>query len=116
MSPPFASRPGRLRAGKQQMRRAWLLLALLPAGCGPLGSDPLTETGTWHPTEANETNLRAMVANPADLSGGRPEGAAPGALPVGAIDRMQTDKLKPLSTMDASSGSAQGSGTANAAQ
>jgi pilus assembly protein CpaD len=45
---------------------------------------------------ADAINLGMMVANPADLAGGRTLGAAPGKPEVAAIDRYQNDQVTPL--------------------
>lgn len=86
------------------VRRALAIaLLLLAAGCS-LDSNPLYQPGTWHPTGANDVNLRAMVADPADLAGRRTTGITPAPLAVGAIARMNTDKVKPLHGGEASPG------------
>jgi hypothetical protein len=46
----------------------WLPLALAAGGC--MDPEPYTRPGTWQATGANDANLRAMVANPADLQRG----------------------------------------------
>lgn len=49
-------------------RIAALLPLILVAGCA---AEPFERPGTWRATGANEQNLRAMVANPADLERGQ---------------------------------------------
>lgn len=100
------------------MRIAFLLaVLLLPAGCG-LNSDPMKQPGTWEPTGANDINLRAMVADPADLGGRITSASTPAALPVRAIDNMNADKAKPLYAPETTSayGSGGGGGGASATQ
>jgi hypothetical protein len=46
----------------------WLPLALVAGGC--IDPEPYTRPGTWQATGANDANLRAMIANPADLTRG----------------------------------------------
>lgn len=49
---------------------------------------------------ANAINLGTMVANPADLAGGRMLGAASGKTAVSAVDRYLSDQVTPLITTD----------------
>jgi hypothetical protein len=78
---------------EMRMRRPslllWLPLALATAGC--IDPEPYTRPGTWQATGANDANLRAMIANPADLERGvapstasRGEAAAIAAARLGA--------------------------------
>jgi hypothetical protein len=46
----------------------WLPLALVAGGC--IDPEPYNRPGTWQATGANDANLRAMIANPADLTRG----------------------------------------------
>jgi len=86
-------------------RRLMPLLAgaLALAGCAGL-ADPMERAGTWQPRGANEANLRAMIANPADLERGEgdPRGRARQA--AGAIERLEDDAVKPLPDMRATPG------------
>jgi pilus assembly protein CpaD len=49
---------------------------------------------------ADAINLGTMVANPADLAGGRMLGAASGKTAVSAVDRYLSDQVTPLITTD----------------
>ena len=72
-----------------------LLLVLFAAGCTTVGN-PLYRAGTWHPTGANAANLAAMVANPHDLVEGEAAPGVPGPVAVMPVERLRTDKIKPL--------------------
>lgn len=80
-----------------------LIALLLLAGCGQLASNPVDQPGTWKPIGANDINLRAMIADPADLGGRISPAAAPATLGVEAIDRMKADKVKSIASPEASS-------------
>jgi type IV pilus biogenesis protein CpaD/CtpE len=73
---------------------ALLLLLLVFAGCDRL--DPYKREGVWRPNGANEANLRAMVAVPADLATATPAGPADGGLAAAALDRLRHDRVRPL--------------------
>ncbi len=75
---------------------ALLLLPLLvaPAGCNQI--DPYTRPGNWRPNGANDANLRAMVAVPADLVAATPASPASGQLSAAAVDRLRHDAVRPL--------------------
>ncbi len=74
--------------------RISLALLLLLAGCEAI--DPTTREGMWHPNGANDTNLRAMVAVPADLVRGRTPEGGDGQQAAAALDRARHDKVRPL--------------------
>lgn len=76
------------------MRALLLLLPAALAGCGAI--DPLARPGVWHPTGANDANLRAMAANPQDLAGGVGSPLADGTLAAAAVARYHADRVKPL--------------------
>jgi hypothetical protein len=74
---------------RKPTRLLWLPLALAAGGC--IDPEPFTRPNTWQATGANDANLRAMIANPADLQRGlapataaRGEAAAIAAAPLGA--------------------------------
>ena len=68
--------------------------ALAPAACAPL--DPLYRSGEWHPSHANDTDLVAMVANPADLVHGRQTAQVDGLQAAAAVARLRQDNVKQL--------------------
>lgn len=75
-------------------RAAALLLPILTlAGCAV---DPYTRDGVWRPSAVNDTNLRAMVADPRDLQQGVGEPGANGALAAAAVQRLLEDRVRPL--------------------
>jgi type IV pilus biogenesis protein CpaD/CtpE len=69
-----------------------VLLAL--AGCAE--TDPYEREGVWRPNGANDANLRAMVANPADLARGVGDGRGNSQQAEAAIERLRADKVKAL--------------------
>ncbi len=73
---------------------ALVLLSL--AGCDVATRDSWEDAGTWRPTGANQTNLQAMVANPDDLNIGRGERGGSAIIATTAVNRVLTDKIKPL--------------------
>ena len=84
-----------------------LLSLIVLTGC--LGRDPYARTDVWHPTGANAANLAAMVANPHDLMRGRGVSSIDTKSIALGIDRLQTDRPRPLSP-SASAGGAGGGG------
>ena len=72
----------------------FLLAAMSLAGCA--STDPLTRDGLWQPSGANEANLAAMVANPADLIQGRGAEGSDGQRAAAAVARLRTDHVKTL--------------------
>jgi len=77
-------------------RFAALLLPLLVALAGCDQVDPYTRPGNWRPNGANDANLRAMVAVPADLVAATPASPANGQLSAAAVDRLRHDTVRPL--------------------
>ncbi len=83
-------------------RSVALLLPLLPlvplvavlAGCNAV--DPYTRAGNGRPNGANDSNLRAMAAVPADLAVATPASPANGHLAAAALNRLRNDQVKPL--------------------
>jgi type IV pilus biogenesis protein CpaD/CtpE len=68
------------------------------SGCADLAgvTDPYQRAGTWKPSGANEANLRAMVADPADLVHGRGDNVAMGQTAAVAVERLRAGKIKRL--------------------
>ncbi len=85
-------------AARLLLRAALLLIPLTAAGCDAI--DPYARPGVWTPTGASEANLRAMVANPADLVQGAGESGTPGEPAAGAVAAWRADHAKPLPAGD----------------
>jgi hypothetical protein len=79
----------------------WLTAALLLAGCTYDLTDPYQRPGTYRPTGDNDANLRAMVANPADLVEGTGSGAAVGGEAAPPVARLLAGKRYPLPDLNA---------------
>jgi len=77
-------------------RIAALLLPLLVALTGCNLTDPYIRAGNWRPNGANDANLRAMVAVPADLAVATPASPADGKLAASAVARLRTETVRPL--------------------
>ena len=73
---------------------ASLMLSL--SACDQANRDPFERIYTWQPTGANEENLRAMVANPNDLTVGQSARGSHAIIANAAVTRVLTDKVKPL--------------------
>jgi len=69
-----------------------LLATAALAGC----TDPYAWPGTWHPTQVNDVNLRAMVADPADLVWGASGTGTDGQLAAAAVERLRNGHAPPL--------------------
>ncbi|MGI4941903.1 MAG: CpaD family pilus assembly lipoprotein [Janthinobacterium lividum] len=77
------------------MNRTMVLLGVLAiASC--TSTDPLTRDGLWQPSGANEANLAAMVADPADLVRGKEAEGSDGQRAAAAVARLRLDRVKPL--------------------
>ena len=85
-------------APKFYWRASFLLITLFAAGCDAI--DPYARPGVWTPIGASETNLRAMVANPADLAQGVGETGAVGQPAAEAVAAWRADHAKPLPAGD----------------
>lgn len=86
-------------SGRMSGRLALLAIvaALGVTGC----ADPeIDRPGTWKPTGINDQNLRAMLADPQDLSGGTGALTARGNSASRAVTRLLIDRRRPL--LDAS--------------
>jgi hypothetical protein len=75
-------------------RGAALALALLAAGCGPRYD--IDRPGTWQPIGANDHNLRAMLADPRDLTSGASTATDRANGPSRAVTRLYTDHRRQL--------------------
>ncbi len=76
----------------------WMLIASVCAIALSACSDrpEIDRPGTWHPTGANEQNLRAMVANPRDLYAGERATTSRGDSAARAVTRLLTDRRRQL--------------------
>lgn len=74
------------------------LLPLLLAGCAgnPLTGDPMDQPGTWAPSGDNDANLRAMLADPADLLAGVGTPNSLGVEAAPAVGALLSGKRAPL--------------------
>ena len=77
-----------------RLHRCCMLAVLALAACEQ--TDPYVRAGDWRPLGANAANLRAMVANPADLYAGRAAAVSSGDLAAAAVARLRADAVKPL--------------------
>jgi hypothetical protein len=91
-----------------------LLLAALGLGGCTAMNDPWDRPGAWRAQGANDANLRAMVADPADLIAGRGTDRRVGPGAADAVDRLYRDRVRALPDTDiarvGASGSASGGG------
>jgi hypothetical protein len=71
-----------------------LVLLLTVVGCDR--TDPYTRAGAWRPNNANEVNLRAMIAVPSDLVLATPASRPDGGLAAAAVARLRHDAVRPL--------------------
>ena len=111
--PEKMTNPPRLRHGRARPGHPRLFAAAPPlrhhlfcilasvvclSGCASLAgvTDPYQRAGTWAPSHANEANLHAMVANPADLVHGRGDDTAIGQTAAAAVERLRVGKVRPL--------------------
>jgi type IV pilus biogenesis protein CpaD/CtpE len=83
------------------MRRL-LLIACAAALPGCANIDPYDREGVWRPSGANEANLRASVARPSELVTGTGERGSDGHLATQAVERLRTDRVRPLPAETAS--------------
>ncbi len=77
----------------------FLALGLL-SGCAMI--DPYQRPGVWRPMGANEMNFELQVNRASDLVKGRGTDEIDAQSAVAAIERMRTDKMKPLPSASAS--------------
>jgi hypothetical protein len=71
-----------------------VLVVLALTGCA--STEPYLRDGSWQPNNANDANLHAMVAVPADLATATPAGPADGGLAAAALDRLRQGRVTPL--------------------
>lgn len=96
------------------MRRMAVLLLGGLAGCA--ATDPLLNQEAWRPSGANEANILAQLANPADAFHGRePMGGSDGQAAAVAVLRVRIDRVKALPDSSLTDLKVQGSGSAAAA-
>ncbi len=76
-------------------RVATATLLLLPLAACSL-TDPYEREGTWRPGHSNDTNLRVMLADPADLVRGVDANGSNGRQATMAVVRLRNDVVKPL--------------------
>jgi type IV pilus biogenesis protein CpaD/CtpE len=76
--------------------RLLCLVALILAVAGCEATDPYHREGVWRPNDANEANLRSMVAVPSDLVLGASSLDGDGQQAAKALDRVRNDKMRAL--------------------
>src|ERR1019366_2014676 len=79
----------------------FLPVLVLLAGCGAAG-DPYAREGTWHATNDNDANLRAMLEDQRDLLEGRGTTRSLGAEAAPPVDRLFSGTRYPLPDLSAS--------------
>jgi hypothetical protein len=73
-----------------------MIATLSLAACNGPAGDPFARAGTWTIQHDNDANLRAMIADPADLVRGHGDGVAIGETAAVAIERLHAGKVRPL--------------------
>ncbi|MDN3568406.1 hypothetical protein QWZ14_28840 [Paeniroseomonas aquatica] len=76
--------------------RPLLLLASLAAIPACASLDPFHRDSAWRPGGSNEANLAAMMAEPRERVDGTAPARAGGQPAAAAIDRLRTDRVRPL--------------------
>jgi hypothetical protein len=71
-----------------------VLLALALAACDSF--DPYEREGSWRPSAANESNLRAMLVEPDELFVGTSERGSDGQMGGVAVERLRNDRVRAL--------------------
>ena len=89
-------------------------LCLIIALGGCMDRDPYRRTDVWRPTGANAANIAAQVAEPKDLIRGHGSPRANSSAQIIAVDRVQTDRHKPLPASTVSPGTSGGGSGAGA--
>jgi hypothetical protein len=75
-------------------RATAIAIAAMAAGCSP--KYEIDRPGTWQPTGANDFNLKAMVADKADLTSGAASTTDRGNVAARAVTRLYTDRRRAL--------------------
>ncbi|PPQ26559.1 hypothetical protein CCS01_29840 [Rhodopila globiformis] len=91
-------------AGRSTIPLAWMIAALLLAGCTP--DWPMDRPGTWsldREPSANDANLRTMIVNPRDLVAGSGDDTGVGAEAARPVQRLFTGHRAALPAASASS-------------
>jgi type IV pilus biogenesis protein CpaD/CtpE len=93
-------------------RRSPPLRPLLLAGAAVLFgcADPYQRAGTWHATGVNDDNLRAMLADPADLAWGVALPGSDGQAAAAAVARLRGGQVKALPAAAPQSGASPAAG------
>jgi hypothetical protein len=73
-----------------------ILLALTPLALVACDADPMDRPGTLRAAGVNDTNLRAMVVNPAELQSGAAAADARGAAAASAVELIVGGKPREL--------------------
>jgi hypothetical protein len=91
-----------------------IVLALAACSTNPFTQDPFTRAGTWAPTNDNDANLRAMVANPHDLVAGEPMDGSVGGEAARPVANLLAGKRASLPNISADQiyGTSGGNGSA----
>lgn len=78
------------------MKASFLFLGgiMLLSACAQI--DPYTRAGVWRPNGSNDTNLRAMIADPDDLVVGAADGLADAQVVGAAVARYRSGRVKDL--------------------
>lgn len=82
--------------------KRYLIGSIMMCTAGCAATDPLSRDGLWQPVGANAANLKAMLANPADLYEGSSYPAMDGSVAANAVTRYRAGRVKPLPDVSAS--------------
>lgn len=96
-------------------KTAALLLSLaLLGGCTEI-LDQQNRDGAWRPSGANDHNLLLMVAQPNEIRSGTGGSGTDGQTAAAAVERLRTDRVRPLPASSFTNLGNQGSGGGGAA-